>query len=68
MCVMTPSEITVSQVLRFDNVPTSSCHMFGDNILVYVVNERFRTESGLNDEYYLLTTYLMFAHAFFYST
>ena len=67
MCVMTLSEITVSEVVQFDNVPTSSCRRFVDQVLVEVVNESFSVESCLNNECIRLTMHLMFAHAFFYS-
>ena len=45
MCVMTQSEITVSEIDPFEKVPTSTCHMFVDQMLIYVVIEKFKYES-----------------------
>ncbi len=38
---MTLSQITVSEIDRFGNVPTNTCHMFVDQLLIHVVNEMF---------------------------
>ena len=50
MCVMTQSEITVSEIDPFDYVPTSICQMFVAHVFIYVVNEMFMIETRIDDD------------------